>query len=643
MKGKISSIGRVVIALALVLSLSLVMAAPVAADSPASTDVGFEFGIAGGGSDTVKWDAVPATGLPVGGLGNYSVWLHKDGSTGPTTYVEFTPVPGTTLSDLEALTNDWSFWYHLVGTPSPAGPQLELKFTSGTDFVDITVMAAQASYATENAWEEVVLADDLIKVGYWGSVIAWGEGPTLAEAIEDVLADPDFDVPGDWELTRVRAELYETAPTRDCHIDDITIDGTLYELEPIFLDALYYSVGDTVEVTVPNFAANTDSIRINPVAANYTTGVLNDNWTVTATSDSDPGAAITVALEETGANTGVFTGSFATTNTVPVAEDEVYVEDGAVITVTYTPSDPWWGAGSTAVAPTITAEVDDTAPTIVIVSPDDGEQIDDPMPVISATYSDTPTVSGIDQTSVEMLVDDVDVTDDDATTVTDAGVTYTPTEDLADGSHDVTVNVSDNAGNAATEVSWSFSIVSWFVDPVSGAGPDLDALDTVGVAVSDATGATDITVGRYASNPEPGAPPTFSLIENGFFDVKVTGGTATQIVIKFADPEITAETTACFWDDVEGAWLECSDQGYNSVDEFLWVKVRTDTTPNIAELGGTPFAIGAEEAPPEFDPMVYDEDEDGVIEIGEVLNAISDYFATDITITEVLEVIALYF
>jgi len=44
-----------------------------------------------------------------------------------------------------------------------------------------------------------------------------------------------------------------------------------------------------------------------------------------------------------------------------------------------------------------------------------------------------------------------------------------------------------------------------------------------------------------------------------------------------------------------------------------------------------------------FNPMVYDEDGDGVIEIGEVLTAISDYFAGEITITQVLEVIALYF
>ena len=44
-----------------------------------------------------------------------------------------------------------------------------------------------------------------------------------------------------------------------------------------------------------------------------------------------------------------------------------------------------------------------------------------------------------------------------------------------------------------------------------------------------------------------------------------------------------------------------------------------------------------------FDPWDYDADEDGVMEIGEVLTAISDYFAELIEIDDVLEVIVLYF
>ena len=44
-----------------------------------------------------------------------------------------------------------------------------------------------------------------------------------------------------------------------------------------------------------------------------------------------------------------------------------------------------------------------------------------------------------------------------------------------------------------------------------------------------------------------------------------------------------------------------------------------------------------------FDPMVYDEDEDGVISKSEALTSVTDYFAGDITKAQALEVIALYF
>jgi len=571
MKGKIPKILSVGLALALVLSLSLV-ATPVPAASPADTDVGYTLAEPGG-SSAATWDDTEKK------FGSYSVKLVSDTGDSGDLHVEFIPAAGTTLSDLEALTNDWGFWYYFTAAALANGPQLELKFTSGTDFVDITVMAAQHEHAVHDAWEEVVLADDLISVGYFGSVVGFeaGAGQTLAQAIDAVLtADPDC---GDWELTLVQAEIYMAEATaRTCYIDDITIDGVTYELEPIFLDAEYYSVGDTVTVTVPNFAANTDPIRVNPVTADPAD--TKKDWEVTVTSDSDP-AGITVDLEETGINTGVFTGSFATTSTTPAGEDELYVQDGDTITVGYTSDEKNWGAKDSATT-SIEAKVDDTAPTITVVSPKDGEQIIETIPTIEASYADDPNVSGIDTDSVEMFFNGVDVTDD---AVADGdNVTYTPEEELIDGSYEVTVNVSDNAGNEATE-TWSFRVVSWLEGPESVTDQDsLDALDTVGVAVSGATGIAGgegdiIQVGRYASNPEPEAPPTFAMIEDGFFDVKVTGAEdATLIVIKFADDNITAESTAYVWDDLEGAWLECSDQGYNSVDEFLWVKVRDDTS-----------------------------------------------------------------
>ncbi len=619
MKRKFRSMWRVAIALVLIAGLSLIVAAPVPAATPADTDVGFQFG-----ANEATWSTAKAG--DTGAMGGYSVFLNNTSGVGDN-YVEFFPPSGITFANFQAditgAGDEWSFWNWaplISGDPNAA--QFELKFTDpadSTEFVDI--MFVQHNLVGADVWAKVTVDKDVVSFQYWGPTISSSgaivDFAALLALSANELDGGDYDL---YQLTRVRVELY--TETADSYIDDITINGTTYELEPIFLDAEYYSVGDTVVVTVPNFAANTDSVRINPVAIEISAPIADvDSWTVSVTSTSNTGSDIIVALQETGADTGVFTASFGTSTTLPVAEDEVYVEDGDTITVTYKTSSVDWGTG-VASTTTITALVDDTVPTITVVSPADGDTTEDATPTIKASYSDAP--AGIDQTSVEILVNGVDVTDD--ATVIGASVTYTPTDDLAEGSHDVVVNVEDNAGNAATE-SWSFRVVSWLVDTETVAdGGSLDALDTVGVAVTITGDTGAITVGRYASNPEPDAPPTFSMIEDGFFDVQVLSAeNATQIVIKFADSAITADSVAYFWDDIEGAWLECSDQGYNSVGEYLWVKVRTDTTPNIAELEGTPFALGGE---PAVDILAYYRAYSGVagvVETADLLKAANDW------------------
>jgi len=584
MKGKFSSKWRVAIALVLVAGLSLVTAVPAVADTPADTDVGFQLGKAS--ADAAAWstdNTAPS--------GSYSVKLTHSASASEHAWVQFIPPAGISLTEFVAAPATYGFTYWR--TEDKVGPLLEMRFTDGGDaLAEITLDMAlydyldTATYPKETWIDKLASAteqcmyygEDSADVGLSGTGTL-GDLSDLITDIADGAAADDAAAVGAWEMTRVRVDLGWSADTQDsAWVDDVIIDGVTYELEPIFLDAEYYSVGATVVVTVPNFNVNTDSIRAEPV------GTAGADHQVTVISDSDSGG-ITVDLEETGADTGVFTGSFTTVGTLPAGEDELYVQDGDAIKVGY---DANWGDGSQTLTPYTLAEVDDTAPAITVVSPADGATTEDATPMIKASYSDA--TADIDQTSVEMLVNGVDVTDD--ATVTGSDVTYTPTDDLVEGSHDVVVNVSDNAGNAATE-SWSFRVVSWLVEPESVTDSDsLDALDTVGVAVSGAGSTADITVGRYASNPEPDAPPTFTMIEDGFFDVQVLNAeNATQIVIKFADDNITADSVAYFWDDIEGAWLECSDQGYNSVGEYLWVKVRTDTTPNIAELEGTPFAI----------------------------------------------------
>jgi hypothetical protein len=70
--------------------------------------------------------------------------------------------------------------------------------------------------------------------------------------------------------------------------------------------------------------------------------------------------------------------------------------------------------------------------------------------------------------------------------------TYTPQTALADGSHTVTVNVSDNDGNAATAVAHTFTIST--VPPVLNVTSPADGLITA-TATQSVAGVTNATQG----------------------------------------------------------------------------------------------------------------------------------------------------
>ena len=100
------------------------------------------------------------------------------------------------------------------------------------------------------------------------------------------------------------------------------------------------------------------------------------------------------------------------------------------------------------------ASDDQTAP-IVNPLPIDGATANNPRPTITATYQDN--LAGIKTSSVVLTVDGVNVTQ--SASVSTSQVSYTPPTSLALGSHTVTVQVSDNGGNASAVRSATFSIV----------------------------------------------------------------------------------------------------------------------------------------------------------------------------------------
>ncbi len=102
---------------------------------------------------------------------------------------------------------------------------------------------------------------------------------------------------------------------------------------------------------------------------------------------------------------------------------------------------------------TFRVETDTTPPSITDLSPKDASTIYYTTPTISAKYSDDK--SGIDKTTVKMLVNAVDVTT--SSVITDEGVSYTPEIELTEGGVTVNIEVKDNAENLATK-EFSFEI-----------------------------------------------------------------------------------------------------------------------------------------------------------------------------------------
>lgn len=113
----------------------------------------------------------------------------------------------------------------------------------------------------------------------------------------------------------------------------------------------------------------------------------------------------------------------------------------------------WEATGSTGYDVWMTKIPDETPPTTSNLAPANGSFTSCEAPVIAANYSDNRV--GIDVHSVQLSLDGNDITS--SADITEASVSYQPSSPLADGSHTVSLSVSDKSGNRSTTV-WQFSI-----------------------------------------------------------------------------------------------------------------------------------------------------------------------------------------
>ena len=102
--------------------------------------------------------------------------------------------------------------------------------------------------------------------------------------------------------------------------------------------------------------------------------------------------------------------------------------------------------------------VEKVAPTITITSPTSGAFLDNSTPQITFTVTDND--SGVAEGTIKLSIDGTEYTTEVTKTPMDGGYncSYTPTVALGDGEHTITVNASDNDGNAATAQSVTITV-----------------------------------------------------------------------------------------------------------------------------------------------------------------------------------------
>lgn len=165
------------------------------------------------------------------------------------------------------------------------------------------------------------------------------------------------------------------------------------------------------------------------------------------------------------------------------------------------------------------------APVITIISPSDGAYVSNAQQPVIFTVVDDAGGSGVDLDSVVVKLDGTAVA---SSTITHSAITngyqftYTPASAMGDGSHTVTVNASDNDGNAATEKSTTFKVDTVpptlnVTSPTEGLVTATQTL-TVAGTTNDAT-SSPVTITIKLNNVDQGE---VTVQSNGAFSKSVT-------------------------------------------------------------------------------------------------------------------------
>ena len=174
------------------------------------------------------------------------------------------------------------------------------------------------------------------------------------------------------------------------------------------------------------------------------------------------------------------------------------------------------------------------APVITILSPSSGAYVTNNRQPVVFTITDESGGSGVDLDSVVVKRDGSTVS---ASEITHSAIsngysfTYTPGSALGDGSHTVTVNASDNDGNAATQKSTTFTVDT--IPPTLNVTSPTEGMITstptlvVSGTTNDAT-SSPVTVNIKLNNADQGA---VSVGGDGSFSKSVTLAEGANVIV----------------------------------------------------------------------------------------------------------------
>lgn len=215
------------------------------------------------------------------------------------------------------------------------------------------------------------------------------------------------------------------------------------------------------------------------------------------------------------------------------------------------------------------------APVITILSPSSGAYVTNSKQPVVFTITDETGGSGINLSSLAVKQDGTAVASNTISTsaITNGySVTYTPASALSDGSHTVTVNVSDNDGNAATQKSTTYTVDT--VPPTLNLSAPADGLITA-TASLNVTGTT---------NDSTSSPVTIKITLNGTDQGTVTvassGSFSKSITLANGSNTITVTAT-------DAAGKVSSVTRTVTLDTSVPKVVSATITPNPVDAGAT--------------------------------------------------------